>query len=206
MKLYYSATSPYVRKVIALAIETGQSGTLQRIETTLTPINPNAALNADNPLGKVPALVLDDGSVLYDSRVICEYLDSLHQGPRWFPAGSEQSPKRWDALRRQALSDGILDAAVNSRYETALRPEALRWDDWFVGQQQKIIRALDNLEQTCGVWGERLDIGTLATACALSYLDFRFPEPNWRINRAALSTWFSGFEQRPSIASTAPPG
>ncbi|MEZ5591756.1 MAG: glutathione S-transferase N-terminal domain-containing protein [Gammaproteobacteria bacterium] len=200
MKLYYSATSPYVRKVMALAIETGQRDALHLIETTLSPVNPNAALNADNPIGKVPALVLDDGSALYDSPVICEYLDTLHTGPRWFPDG----PERWDALRRQALADGILDAAVISRYEAALRPEALRWDDWLSGQQQKIIRALDQLEQTCRQWGERLDIGTLTIACALGYLDFRFADMDWRSARPQLSAWFAGFSQRPSIASTVP--
>ena len=200
MKLYYSATSPYVRKVMALAIETGQRDALHLIETTLSPVSPNAALNADNPIGKVPALVLDDGSVLYDSPVICEYLDTLHTGPRWFPDG----PERWDALRRQALADGILDAAVISRYEAALRPEALRWDDWLSGQQQKIIRALDQLEQTCGQWGERLDIGTLTIACALGYLDFRFADLDWRSEHPQLSAWFAGFSQRPSIVSTVP--
>lgn len=200
MKLYYSATSPYVRKVMALAIETGQRDALHLIETTLSPVSPNAALNADNPIGKVPALVLDDGSVLYDSPVICEYLDTLHTGPRWFPDG----PERWDALRRQALADGILDAAVISRYEAALRPEALRWDDWLSGQQQKIIRALDQLEQTCGQWGERLDIGTLTIACALGYLDFRFADLDWRSEHPQLSAWFASFSQRPSIASTVP--
>ncbi|MCB1813094.1 MAG: glutathione S-transferase [Candidatus Competibacteraceae bacterium] len=200
MKLYYSATSPYVRKVMALAIETGQRDALHLIETTLSPVSPNAALNADNPIGKVPALVLDDGSVLYDSPVICEYLDTLHTGPRWFPDG----PERWDALRRQALADGILDAAVISRYEAALRPEALRWDDWLSGQQQKIIRALDQLEQTCGQWGERLDIGTLTIACALGYLDFRFADLDWRSEHPQLSAWFASFSQRPSIVSTVP--
>ncbi|MCB1809205.1 MAG: glutathione S-transferase family protein, partial [Candidatus Competibacteraceae bacterium] len=173
---------------------------LHLIETTLSPVSPNAALNADNPIGKVPALVLDDGSVLYDSPVICEYLDTLHTGPRWFPDG----PERWDALRRQALADGILDAAVISRYEAALRPEALRWDDWLSGQQQKIIRALDQLEQTCGQWGERLDIGTLTIACALGYLDFRFADLDWRSEHPQLSAWFASFSQRPSIVSTVP--
>ena len=201
MKLYYSATSPYVRKVMALAIETGQRDALQLSDTVLSPVSPNLALNANNPLGKVPALVLDDGSVLYDSRVICEYLDTLHQGPRWFPEGAQ----RWDALRRQALADGILDAAVLSRYETFLRPEELRWDDWLAGQQQKIIRAVDALSASVASWAERLDIGVLAAACALGYLDFRFPEMGWRNGRSGLSDWYGLFSQRPSIASTRPP-
>ena len=201
MKLYYSATSPYVRKVMVLSIETGQRDALQLIDTVLSPVSPNAALNADNPLGKVPALVLDDSRVLYDSRVICEYLDTLHQGAHWFPNDSQ----RWDALRRQALSDGILDAAVLSRYETFLRPAALRWNDWFSGQQQKIIRALDELQASLTDWAERLDIGALTAACALGYLDFRFPDLDWRNGRAGLSAWYEAFSQRPSIASTVPP-
>jgi glutathione S-transferase len=152
-------------------------------------------------LGKVPALVLDNGQVVYDSPVICEYLDSLHKGACWFPEG----PERWDALTRQALADGILDAAVLSRYETALRPEALRWDDWFAGQQQKITRSLDQLEQSCSSWNERLDIGSISIACALSYLDFRFAALNWRAERATLHHWYESFAQRPSIATTPPP-
>ncbi len=106
-------------------------------------MGPDLALVADNPLGKIPCLVLDDGGALYDSRVICEYLDTLHQGARLFPAGGAE---RWEALRLQALADGIMDAALLTRYETFLRPEALRWTAWVDGQLDKVRRALDRIE------------------------------------------------------------
>lgn len=198
MKLYYSGTSPYVRKVVVLALETGQD--LQRIDTVLNPINPNTLLNADNPLGKIPALVTDDDQVLYDSRVICEYLDTLHQGPRLFPTDAS----RWDALRRQALADGILDAAVTSQYERALRPDALRWDKWMTAQQDKMTRALNQLESSIGDWASRFDIGTIAIACALGYLDFRYPELQWQAHQTGLGSWYQQFSKRPSMTSTVP--
>ena len=106
-------------------------------------MGPDLGLVADNPLGKIPCLVLDDGGALYDSRVICEYLDTLHPGARLFPAGGAA---RWEALRLQALADGIMDAALLTRYETFLRPEALRWPAWVDGQLDKVTRALDRIE------------------------------------------------------------
>jgi glutathione S-transferase len=120
MRLHYSYASPYVRKVMAVAIETGQKEKLELTARKLTPVAPDADVNRDNPLGKVPCLVTDEGQALFDSRVICEYLDSLHGG-KMFPAAG---PARWTALRRQGEGDGILDAGVLARYETILRPEA----------------------------------------------------------------------------------
>ncbi|MGH6920397.1 MAG: glutathione S-transferase N-terminal domain-containing protein, partial [Geminicoccaceae bacterium] len=108
MQLHYSVASPFVRKVMAVAIETGMDGRLEPVNRTTTPVKPDADLVRDNPLGKIPCLVADEGAVLYDSRVICEYLDSLHDGARMFPGAG---PARWTALRRQAEADGIMDAA-----------------------------------------------------------------------------------------------
>ena len=113
MKLHYNAASPFVRKVMAVAIETGQEDRLAPVTRMMTPVKPDAELVLDNPLGKIPCLLTDDGAVLYDSRVVCEYLDSLHDGPKMFPAGG---PARWTALRRQAEGDGIMDAGVLARY------------------------------------------------------------------------------------------
>ena len=115
MRLHYNVASPYARKVIAVAIETGLRERLELAPRKMSPVNPNAELNRDNPLGKIPCLVTDDGLALYDSRVVCEYLDGLHDGPKMFPPAG---PARWTALRRQAEGDGILDAAVLTRYET----------------------------------------------------------------------------------------
>lgn len=201
MKLHYSPTSPYVRKALVLALETGLGDRLERVGHTPSPIGADAALNQANPLGKIPALETDDGQVLYDSPVVCEYLDSLHDGQRLFPAGAE----RWDALRRQALADGILDASVLVRYETWLRPETLRWNEWVSGQRSKIERSLDALERDIARWRERLDIGVITTACALGYLDFRFHDLDWRSRCPQLAAWYAEFGQRPSMTQTAPP-
>jgi len=199
MKLYYSPASPYVRKVRALAIETGLMGEIEIAKVTITPTGPDANLCADNPIGKIPTLVRDDGSALYDSRVICEYLDSLHRGARMFPENGEA---RWTAVRRQALADGILDAAVNTRYETFLRPEELRWTDWVDNQMAKIRRGLDMLETES--MHDGVDIGTISVACALGYLDFRYPDEGWRDPRPRLAAWFEKFAARASMSETRP--
>lgn len=199
MKLHYNPASPYVRKVRVLAIETGLMEQIDLAPVTITPVGPDRDLCADNPIGKIPTLVRDDGSALFDSRVICEYLDGLHQRERVFPEGGEA---RWTALRRQALADGMLDAAVGTRYETFLRPESLRWPDWVDGQMQKVRRSLDELEDDS--LGETVDIGTISVACALGYLDFRYPQEGWRASRPKLAAWFEKFSARESMIETRP--
>lgn len=201
MKLLYSPASPYARKVLVLAHETGL---IDRIAVTVagaSPTGPAPEVAAHNPLGKIPALVLEDGTALYDSRVICEYLDGLSAGPRLFPEG----PARWDALTRQALADGLLDAALLTRYERVLRPEAQRWAAWEAGQVAKITAALDRFEALVADMPV-LDIGTVAMACALGYLDLRFPDPAWRAGRPATAAWSAVFEGRPSMVATIPKG
>ncbi|BCX17235.1 MAG: hypothetical protein KatS3mg117_0917 [Geminicoccaceae bacterium] len=201
MLLHTSPASPFGRKVSVVLHETGLVAKVRRRDASLTPLAPDAAVCAANPLGKIPCLELDDGSVLYDSRVICEYLDGLHDGPRLFPA---KGAARFEALRLQALADGMLDTAVGLRYETFLRPEPLRWTDWIAAQKAKIERALDRLEQECPRFGERIDIGTLAVACALGYLDFRFAEDRWRDGRPELAAWYARVAERPSLLATRP--
>ena len=199
MKLHYNPASPYVRKVRVLAFETGLMGDIELVSVTLTPTSPDAKLCSDNPIGKIPTLVREDGGPLYDSRVICEYLDSLHDGARMFPDNGEA---RWTAVRRQALADGMLDAAVGTRYETFLRPEELRWPDWVDGQMAKVRRSLDVLESESLVG--IVDIGTISVACALGYLDFRYPDEGWRDSRPGLAGWFEEFAGRSSMVETAP--
>jgi glutathione S-transferase len=165
-------------------------------------VGPDLALVAANPLGKVPCLVPAEGDALYDSRVICEYLDGLHDGPRLFPIAG---PQRWVALRRQALADGIMDAAVLARYETFLRPEERRWPAWIDGQLDKVTRGLDRLENEAGQLEARVDVGAIATACALGYLDFRFADLDWRRSRPGLAAWFTAFAARESMLRTLPP-
>lgn len=201
MKLWYSPPSPFARKARAAAIELGLAGRIEEIRVAVAPNRPNEEFARSNPLIKIPALETDAGTVLYDSRVICEYLDALAGGARLFPAGGDA---RWDALRRQALADGILDAGILRRYELALRPEALRWDEWLAGQQRKVELGLDAAEREAGGWGDAFDIGHLTLACALGWLDFRFAEQNWRGSRPALAAWFARAGARPSMTQTPP--
>ena len=201
MKLHHNIASPFVRKVMAVAIETGQEDRLERITRMMTPVKPDADLAKDNPLGKVPCLITDEGVALYDSRVICEYLDSLHGGPKMFPPAG---PARWTALRRQAEADGIMDAGVLARYETFLRPEQRRWPEWIEAQKLKFRRALDSLEAEAEDFGETIDIGAIAIGCALGYLDFRYGDEAWRAPRPRLAAWFERLSERPSMARTAP--
>jgi glutathione S-transferase len=201
VKLSYSAASPFVRKVMVVAFETGLAPRIERVATTVAPNQVNAEYQRAQPLAKVPALTLDDGTVLYDSRVICEYLDSLNQGPKLFPAAGAA---RWTALRRQALGDGICDAAVLNRYETFLRPEEKRWDQWSDGQMRKVRGSLDALEGEAPSFGDSIDIGTIAIGCALGYLDFRYASEHWRSGRPKLAAWYEKLAARASMQETQP--
>lgn len=208
MKLYYSGTSPFVRKVLILAHEVGLRDVIRPVSVTLSPTAPDADLSRKNPLGKIPVLELDDGSALYDSRVICEYLDGLHGGPRRLP---ESGSARFDVLRVQALADGVADAAVLVRYESFLRPEALRWADWTRGQCDKVVAGLAALEAELPSFGALLDLGQIAALAALGYLELRRPldahpegavDP--RVRFPKLFAWYDDQRGRPSLQSTEP--
>ena len=198
MKLRYSPTSPYVRKVTVTAQETGLQARIERVPTVTS--DPGSGLAKDNPLGKVPTLILDDGERLYDSPVICEYLDSLHGGAKIVPPAG---PERWVALRRQALADGILDAAVLRLMETR-RPAHEQSPAWIAKQKGVVDRCLDALEAEIGRFGDGLTIGHIAVGVALGYLDFRFATENWRDRRPALARWYEAFARRPSMVASAP--
>ncbi len=198
MKLRYSATSPYVRKVMATAIETGLDGRIERVPTD--PWSPETDLPGSNPLGKVPALELEDGTVLFDSPVICEYLDSLHGGAKLHPDGAA----RWPALRLAAIADGICDAAINRLLDTR-RPEPQQSEGWQQRQKAAMARACDLLEAEAESLEGPLTIGQIAVACALGYLDLRWDADQWRQGRPKLAAWFERISQRPSIADTTPP-
>ena len=199
MKLRYSPTSPYVRKVTVLALEAGLDDRIERVPTNTA--DPADDLPRTNPLGKVPALETDDGQALYDSPVICEYLDSLSRSAKVFPPSGDA---RWEALRLQAAGDGMLDAALLAMIETKRRPSALRWEGWVSRQMDKIGRTLDALEREAKVLDGPLTIGTITVACALGFLDFRFPELAWRDSRPALAKWYEQVSQRPSFQATVP--
>lgn len=199
MRIYYSPASPFVRKVTVCAAELGL--TLEHLPAAAHPINRDHRIVADNPLGQVPTLFTDDGHVLYDSRVICEYLDTLAGGGRLFPA---PGPARWRALTEQSLADGLLDAGLLARYEELTRPPGQRSETWRNGQFDKIRCALDEMEKRAAGFGDRCDIGTITVGCALGWLDFRFGDLAWREGRPALAAWFERFDARPSMAGSRP--
>lgn len=202
MKLFFSPASPFVRKVLVCAIERGLDGAIERLPSAAHPINQDKTIRSHNPTGKVPTLIAKDGTPIYDSRVICEYLDSVGDAPRLFPA---EGAARWQALVLQSAADELLDAALLARYEAIARPEALRWPDWTRGQMEKIDASLDDFaNRWIGHLETRLDIGVVATGCALGYLDFRFGDHDWRKSRPRLAAWFAAFSERPAMKATAP--
>ena len=168
----------------------------------MAPTKPNEEVARENPLVKVPALTTDDGLVLYDSPVICEYLDTLHDGTKLFPPSGKA---RWLALRQQALGDGILDAAILGRYEI-LRPKEYQWQDWLDAQMRKVRGALGALEMEAeaGELAGPLTIGQITIACALGYLDFRYQSEAWRTKHRRLAVWADEIAQRKSIQLTLP--
>lgn len=200
MKLYYSPHSPYVRKTVAVAAELGLLERIELVSVATTPVASDAAVAGANPMAKIPTLLTDDGRMLADSRVICEYLDNLAGGGRVFPAAG---PLRWQALVEQAAGDGLCDASILIRYETMLRPGDKQWPEWIDGQMAKVRSVLDFLVPRVPGFGQRCDIGTIAVACALSYLDHRYADMDWRAGREALGNWYDGFAQQPCMQATA---
>ena len=200
MKLNYSPTSPYVRKVLVSALELGLAGRIEKVDSN--PWDEADALPATNPLGKVPALTTDDGQVLFDSLVICDYLDGLQPEPSLIP---REATARTAVLRLHAAADGILDAAVLRLIEGARRPEAYRWPEWDARQKAKVERALDLLEAEAETLSGPLTLVPIALGCALGYLDFRFPAEDWRAGHPKLAAWYRDFGSRPSMRDTAPP-
>lgn len=201
MKIYYSPTSPYVRKVLVAAHELGLADRIEKLPSAAHPVNRDRTIIAHNPLGQVPTFFTDDGVMLADSRVICEYLNDL-AGGALFPASG---PARWRALVDQAIGDGAIAAALLSRYETAVRPGEKLWQDWLSGQLDKVTTSLAAVEAAAASIGDRTDIGTITFGCALGYLDLRFPDLKWRDSYPATAKWFARFDDRPSMTSTRPP-
>lgn len=206
ISLYWAPASPFVRKVMVCAHELGLADRIDILESAANPVERDARIQAFNPLAKVPAARVADGTVLYDSRVICEYLDALkaaESGSDALELFPQAGPQRWTALRRQALADGLIDAALLVRYESLLRPENLRWPVWTEKQGDKIIDALDAMLADLPP-PEILDIGTVTYACALGWLDFRFPDLDWRTGREPLAAWYATYAARPAMIATQP--
>jgi len=196
VKLYYSPTSPYVRKVVACAIIRGLDGRIEKHAS-----NPHASpddLVADNPLSKVPCLVTDDGLSLFGSQLICEYLDSIGDALPVFP---DHGAPRWRALKFQSLGDGILDAAVPCRGEQGKPREDAR-DAQIARFKAAINRTVETLEADPP--HKHIDIGSITVACALGYLDFRFGSDPWRAGHPKLAAWYEGFARNKGLAETVP--
>lgn len=199
MKLFFSTGSPYACKVMAVTIELGIADRIERIPSSASPVSRNTDISRHNPSGMVPTLLTDADGALFDSHVICDYLGSLVPGNSVVPLAG---PARWRALRDQAVADGLLDAALLARYEISLRPEPLRWPQWLDGQMEKVKAALAFIEDAVPVFAGRVDVGTLAAACALGYLDARFPDLGWRDGNPEARRWYDEFRLRLSLNPT----
>ncbi|MFD0859382.1 glutathione S-transferase [Roseovarius aquimarinus] len=199
MKLLTGPTSPFARKVAVVLHELGMAEQVEMQVVTTTPIRTDPAVAAANPLGKIPALIRDEGGTLYDSRVICRYLDAKAGGALY------PESRLWEVLTLEATGDAIMDAGVLMIYEARMRPEEKQWDGWTDAQWAKITGAMDALEDR---WiphlAGPLDMGQIAVACALSYIDFRQGHREWRDARPMLAAWHGKFDQRPSMQATRP--
>ena len=197
MKLHWSPRSPFVRKVMVAAHETGLVDRLALVRTVVAMKTTNKDLLPDNPLSKLPTLVLDDGTPLYDSVVICEYLDTLHNGAKLFPSDAKA---KWTALRRHALGDGLLELLILWRNE---REREHPSPAFLTSFREKFDASLDALEQdAAGIAATPFGIGHVAIGCALSYIDFRFPDLNWRADHPQIEAWHKTFAERPSARAT----
>jgi len=202
MTLFHSPLSPFVRKVMVVLHETGQLNRVALQSVNVSPVSPDASLNEGNPAGKLPALRLDDGTVLHDSRVIVDYLDQQHVGNPLIP---REGSARWRRLTLASLADAIMDAAVLTRYETFLRPEEKRWDEWVEAQSEKIRRGLADLEENhLAELASAFDVAAIGVGCALGYIDLRMPDFGWRERQPKLAAWYEEVSQRASMKATAP--
>ncbi len=200
MKLLYQTHSPYARKALVMAHEAGLADRLSVIHHETSPTWRNEAVFRLNPLGKVPVLLLDDDTALFDSNVICEYLDTLHDRPPLIPSGLKA---RLQTLRVQALAQGLCDAGITVRHETVRRPEALRYPAMRDGQIEKLVASYDFLEREWadGALDRPVDLSQIALATALDWLAFR-ALPDFEQGRPRLSAWYRRFLQRPSMLAT----
>ncbi|WP_420568799.1 glutathione S-transferase [Thalassovita sp.] len=199
MQLIYSGASPFARKVNVIRHETGMVDDIELVEVMTTPVSTPSEVRAANPMGKIPALIRPDGPALYDSRVICRYLDDRAG------AGLYPDAELWEVLTLEATADGLLDAAVLMVYEGRVRPDHLIYSEWVEAQWGKVTGALDALNDR---WMSHLrgpmNMGQIAVGCALGYLDFRHGARNWREGRGDLDDWYAVFSERDSMKATAP--
>jgi glutathione S-transferase len=200
MKLIMFGASPFARRVRVAAIELGLGDRIALAPVTTSPLNPDPAVTEENPLGRVPTLIRDEGPPLYESGIICEYIDSLASGQTLFPTAGET---RWRSLRLYGLADGITQEGVTLRRES-LRPAELRWPAWTQAFEAKIARTLDRLEAEPDLYDGPVEIGQIALACGLGWLRFRELGPPLFEGRPRLEAWHRDFEARPSMQATQP--
>jgi glutathione S-transferase len=198
MKLLISTASPYVRKVRVLLRESGRENEVEEQVVATTALTTDPAIPPVNPLGRIPVLIRKDNPPLFDSRVICRFFDAR------FAAGLYPEPRLWEVLALEALAEGVLDSALLMSYEVRLRPAERQWTDWLDAQWAKIARALDQLESGPSGLMQPIDMGQLALACALGYLDLRHSQRDWRKGRPRLADWDSRVQSRPSLVATRP--
>lgn len=200
MKLHWSSRSPFVRKVMICAHERGITDQVACTYSIVSLSNPNAEVMRDNPLGRIPTLMLDDGRVLYDSIVICEYFDSLERGPALFPPAGEA---RWLALRRHALGNGMLETLLLWRAERG-KPQQRQTPEWLANFSLKTTNALNAIDADADLLArESFCIGHVGIGVALSYLDFRFSDIDWRTSHPRAARWMQSFVARESVKRTA---
>jgi glutathione S-transferase len=200
MKLFWSSRSPFVRKVMIAAHELGLADRLELEPVVVALAQPNDAVMAHNPLNKIPTLITDDGQTLFESGLICEYLDGLAGTPRLFPTG----PARWPALRWHALGTGLLEVLILWRSER-MRPDGQRSDAVVAALARKAEATLARLEQEADALAAApVTIGPIALGAALGYLDFRFAAQPWRPGHDRLAAWYATFARRPSMQATTP--
>lgn len=202
VRLFHSPASPYVRKVLVTAHERAVFDRIEFLPSAAWPVKRDPNIVKHNASGKVPCALVEGDEPVFDSRVICAYIDSLGAAEGTvYPQGTD----RFRVLTLEALADSILDACLLARYEIALRPEEFRWDDWYRSQMDKVDSGLEALE---GRWFALLsrdfNAGSIAVACTLGYLDFRFADKDWRTAYPKLAAWFAEVSERPSLRDTLP--
>ena len=198
MKLHWSPRSPFVRKVMIAAHEMGLAERFDKVRSVAAATTPHVELMKDNPLSKIPAMVLDDGSPLFDSRVICEYLDGQHSGQKLFPA---DPASRFTALRRQALGDGMLDLLILWRIERERQYPSDVMISSYTVRKDVCLAALE--QEADAITSSPFSIGHVALGCALGYMDFRFAMFPWRESHPKIAAWHAKFNARPSVLANA---
>ena len=199
MKLVYSPPSPFVRKVTTLIHHVGLNDRIELINVKTTALSVAEEARAANPLGKIPVMILEDGKSMFDSRVITRYLDEL--------AGSNLYPKHniYDVLTLEALADGIMESAVSITYESKLRPKNEQSASWMDAQWSKVHHAVKALnDRKFQAMDGELNMGQIAVACSLGYLDFRHDGRQWRHGNSNLASWYEGMMKLPALIKTIP--